>query len=86
MNALFNVTNQLYHINMMLDLFDSHVQSVLNYSCEVWGHLSAENLGLVHRKFCKWILNVNTSTLTLAIYAVVIPYNYLDIYVVLSTG
>ena len=70
MNALFNVTNQLdVPINIMLDLFDSHVQSVLNYSCEVWGHLSAENLELVHKKFCKWILNVKTSTSTLAIYA-----------------
>ena len=39
MNALFDVNTQLDEPfkTIMIDLFDSHIQSVLNYSWEVWG-------------------------------------------------
>ena len=31
-------------VNVMFNLFDSFVGSILNYSCEVWGFATAEIL------------------------------------------
>jgi hypothetical protein len=70
MNSLLNITrNLIIPANIMLSLFDSYVLSILNYGCEVWGFLTADNIEKVHRKFCKWLLNVKTSTNTLALYS-----------------
>ena len=55
-------------INIMFNLFDSFVLSILNYSCEIWGFTRAENIERVHRKFCKWLLNVKMSTNSLSLY------------------
>jgi hypothetical protein len=52
----------------MLNLFDSYVASILNYSCEVWGFEKAENIERIHRKFMKWIINVKMSTAYSALY------------------
>ena len=50
------------------NLFDSLVASVLNYGAEVWGFMSAEAIERVHRKFCKYMLNVKISTNNYAVY------------------
>jgi len=42
--------------------------SALYYGCEVWGNINLEVLERVHKKFCKWVLNVKQSTNTLALY------------------
>jgi len=55
-------------INIMFNLFDAYVLSVLNYGCEVWGNINSEVLERVHKKFCKWVLNVKQSTNTLTLY------------------
>lgn len=55
-------------IAITLKLFDSLVASVLHYGCEVWGFLNAECIERVHRKFCKYILNVKPSTNNYALY------------------
>jgi hypothetical protein len=55
-------------VRIMLALFDSFVACILNYSCELWGYLKAENLEKVHKKFLKWILKVKMSTCTSALY------------------
>ena len=52
----------------MFGLFDSFVTPILNYACEVWGFIRADNIERVHRKFCKWVLNVKPSTSSLALY------------------
>lgn len=70
MNSLLNITNKIdVPINILLNLFDSYVLSILNYGCEIWGMSKAENIERVHRKFCKWILNVKMSTNSLALYS-----------------
>ena len=46
-------------VSILLNLFDSHVASVLNYGCEIWGFHNAPTIERVHRKFLKKILNVN---------------------------
>ena len=55
-------------INVMFHLFDSLVGSILHYGCEIWGFSNAECIERVHRKFCKWILNVKMSTNSNALY------------------
>ena len=56
-------------INIALNLFDSLVASVLNYDCEVWGFINAECIERVHRKFCKYIINVKQTTSNYALYS-----------------
>lgn len=63
MHALLSITKEMQvPVNIMFNLFDSFVGSILNYSCEVWGFATAENIERVHRKFCKWLVNVKMST------------------------
>ena len=38
------------------------VGSVLNYSAEVWGYHEANDVEMLHTKFCRWILRVRKST------------------------
>ena len=40
-------------IKLMLDLFDTYVQSILNYCCEIWGFIKADNIEIVHKKIVK---------------------------------
>ena len=55
-------------VGVMFGLFASFVTPILNYACEVWGFIRADNIERVHRKFCKWVLNVKPSTSNLALY------------------
>ena len=55
-------------LNISFNLFDSLVASVLNYGSEVWGFMHAECIERVHRKFCKYMLNVKISTNTYAVF------------------
>ena len=52
----------------MIKLFDALVTPILNYGCEIWGFSNVIKLDCVHRKFCKWLLNVKTTTNTLSVY------------------
>ena len=36
--------------------------------CEIWGHVKAEDLEVVHRKFCKFALRVPNTATNLAVY------------------
>ena len=68
MNALFSITKVMQvPIKIMFNLFDAFVQPILNYGCEIWGFASAENIERVHRKFCKWLINVKMSTNNLSL-------------------
>ena len=53
----------------MFNLFDTFVLSILNYACEMWGFSYTQNIERVHRKFCKWLLNVKVSTNNVYLYA-----------------
>ena len=39
--------------NMLMQLFDTYVKSILNYSCEILGFSSAKKCESVYRKFLK---------------------------------
>ncbi len=43
---------------MQCHLFDSMVNPILSYGCEVWGAKEYEVLEQVHRHFCRVILGV----------------------------
>ena len=69
MNGLFaNVKYIDVPVKTMFNLFDSLVAPILNYACEIWGCTRAENCERIHRKFCKWVLNVKINTNNYAIY------------------
>ena len=68
--SLFSITKNIeVPVQVMFSLFDAFVGSILGYNCEVWGFARAENMERIHRKFCKWLLNVKMSTNSLALYA-----------------
>ena len=71
-------------IDLQLDLFDKMVLPILTYGCEVWG---LENMNVIniieklHLKFCKYVLNVKSSTPTVIVYGELGRYPlYIDIY------
>ena len=69
MHNLFDITKESnVPVNIMFQLFDSLVASVLSYGCEIWGFSNAECIERVHRKFCKRILGVKLSTNNYALY------------------
>ena len=69
MHSLFNITKDINTpINILLQLFDSLVASILYYGCETWGFLNAESIERIHRKFLKYLVNVKMSTCNYAIY------------------
>jgi len=56
------------YVNILFNLFDAYVLSVLNYNSEVWGFKNADSIERVHKKFCKSVLNVKSSTNYFATY------------------
>ena len=56
-------------MNIPFKLFGSLVASVLMYGSEIWGYINAECIERVHRKFCKYILNVKLSKNTYDVYS-----------------
>ena len=56
-------------INIAFNLFDSLVASILSYGCEVWGFMNAECIERVHKKNCKYIINVKQTTNNNALYS-----------------
>ena len=55
-------------VHICFNLFDSLVALVLNYGSDIWGFMQAEYIERVHRKFCKYMLNVKISTNKYAVY------------------
>ena len=49
-------------------LFDAFVGSTLNYACEIWGFSKSKEIERIHLKFCKYLLNVKTSTCNMGVY------------------
>ena len=77
LHKLFIVYNQLDILNSeKCKLFDSLVGSILNYTAEVWGFNTANDIEMIHKKFCRKILKVKKSTNVTAIYGELgrIPY------------
>ena len=54
--------------SLLCHLFDSLVRPVTEYGSETWGYTQAEQLEIIHRKFCKFALGVPRSATNLASY------------------
>jgi hypothetical protein len=71
-------------IDLQLDLFDKMVLPILTYGCEVWGLENIKVINIIeklHLKFCKFILNVKSSTPTVVVYGELGRYPlYIDVY------
>ena len=52
----------------MLKLFDSCVEPILLYGCEVWGYENVDILEKVHTKFCKSIFGVSKYSHNMPVY------------------
>ena len=71
--AMFSLFKKIRHLqfpkpSLLCHLFDSLIRPIANYGCEVWGHVKAEDLEVVHRKFCKFALGVPNTATNLAVY------------------
>ena len=63
LHRLFSILNQYeFKTEQKCNLFDTLVGSILNYGSEVWGMNKGNNIELIHTKFLRKILCVNTST------------------------
>ena len=66
--SLIAITKSLeVPLDIMINLFNYFVCSVLLYASEILGFTSALRIDRVQRKFCKWMLNVKQSTNNLSI-------------------
>ena len=45
---------------LLFDLFDKLVLPILLYGAEIWGYTIREEIEIVHRKFCKYVLCVSS--------------------------
>ena len=54
-------------VTLALDLFDKIILPILLYGSEIWGTKRAEHIELVHRKYCKYIIKVSSSTSNVAV-------------------
>ena len=70
--ALFALSNifdsTMLCIGDKIKLFESLVQPILMYGCEIWGFHKADDIEKVHVKFLKQILGVRRQTSNIAVY------------------
>ena len=71
--ACFSLLKSLSHLShpdppLQCYLFDSLVRPVAEYGCEIWGYARAEELEVIHQRFCKSALGVPITTTNLDCY------------------
>ena len=60
--------------NVLCQLFDAFVGSILSYSSEVWGYTKSKEIERVHLKFCKRILNIRMNSCFIGVYGELARY------------
>jgi hypothetical protein len=69
LSNVFTVFNQItLPLKNKIELFDSLVSPILNFSAEVWGTHSSPEVEAIHSKFCRKLLGVKLSTNREALY------------------
>ena len=63
-----DIYNFLNHLCFVIPALSSLICPIAIYGCEVWGHVKAEDLEVVHHKFCKFVLGVPNTATKLAVY------------------
>ena len=59
---LLKLKNHCFNVETQLSVFDTYVNSILNYGSEVWGLHKAPDVEKVYSSFCKTLLGVKKST------------------------
>ena len=54
-------------VSLALDLFDKIISPILLYGSDIWGTRYARSIEYVHRKFCKYVLNVSINASNAAV-------------------
>ena len=62
------IRNENIPIDLQLKLFDSMIEPILLYGCEVWGYENLKTLEQTHLKFCKRILKIRRTTPNFIVY------------------
>ena len=65
---LYNLRKYPYNPKVCCRLFDSFINPVLSYACEIWGFSKSKEIERIHLKFFKNILNVKTTTFSTSVY------------------
>ena len=69
LNALLNnCFKSKLPTSTLCQLFDAFVGSILSYACEIWGYSMSKAIERIHLKFCKSLLQVKSSTSSMAVY------------------
>ena len=63
--AMFSRKLDFCNSSLLCHLFDSLISPIANYGCEVWGHVKADDLEIVHCRFCKFALGVPSTATNL---------------------
>ena len=67
--ALRRTTSDVYlNYVTLLSLFDTYINSVLSYGCEIWGAHKAPAVERIHLNYCKNILKVKSTTNNVMVY------------------
>ncbi len=71
--ALFSLMKSAARLNfpsprILSHLFDTLVRPITEYASEIWSLCEAEELEVIHRRFCKFALGLPTSITNLAVY------------------
>ena len=67
-SLLAKMKNLHLNVTTQLSLFDTYIGSLANYGCEVWGSHPAYDLENVHLNFCKKVLGVKKTTMSMMVY------------------
>jgi len=71
---LYNCKRYPMKPNVLCQLFDAFVGSILSYSSEVWGYTKSKEIERVHLKFCKRILNIRINSCAIGVYGELARY------------
>ncbi|XP_076100737.1 uncharacterized protein LOC143069817, partial [Mytilus galloprovincialis] len=63
-----NVKDIYLNFVTLLSLFDTYINSVLCYGCEIWGAHKAPAIERIHLGYCKNIMKVKSSTSNVMVY------------------
>ena len=66
LNSLFDTVS--LGIEEKITLFESMINPIMNYACEVWGFHKGQDIERLHLKFLKQVLKVNQHTTNSMVY------------------
>ena len=69
--VLFTLMHKVVYFSLSAaKIIDSLITPILEYSCQIWGHMTLNNteIELIHQKICEFTLNVPSSATNISVY------------------